>query len=169
MYGESTSGVIVYAYSPYGEATALGVDEGNSIQYTARENDQTGVYFYRARYYDPVLKRFVSEDPLGIGGGTNLHAYVGGNPVSKTDPLGLIDPWLLLRLKLTGGTGAALLPFVGNDPFGTTCDCDSGQNVALSVLGAAGSFLECLHIFSGIWFAGRRVRVSFKFSLSRWI
>ena len=67
-----------YAYSPYGESTSLGVDEGNAIQYTARENDQTGLYYYRARYYDPVLKRFVSEDPIGLAGGLNVYAYVGG-------------------------------------------------------------------------------------------
>ncbi len=46
-----------YTYSPYGETAAQGPDAGNPIQYTARENDQTGLYFYRARYYDPVLKQ----------------------------------------------------------------------------------------------------------------
>src|SRR5207302_5463358 len=80
---------LVYAYSPYGEATALGVDEGNSIQYTGRENDGTELYFYRARYYDPVLKRFVSEDPIGLAGGVNQYRYVGGNPILLVDPLGL--------------------------------------------------------------------------------
>lgn len=38
-----------YAYSPYGEASTLGPDEDNPIQYTARENDQTVLYYYRAR------------------------------------------------------------------------------------------------------------------------
>jgi len=78
-----------YQYSPYGETTVSGPDDGNSIQYTARENDNTGLYFYRARYYDAVLKRFVSEDPIGLAGGMNVAAYVGGNPVGKTDPFGL--------------------------------------------------------------------------------
>jgi RHS repeat-associated protein len=84
-----------YGYTPYGETQALGPDEGNAIQYTARENDQTGLYYYRARYYDPVLKRFVSEDPIGLGGGTNVYAYVRGNPVSYTDSEGLqgTDPF----------------------------------------------------------------------------
>lgn len=80
-----------YAYSPYGETTALGPDEGNSLQYTGRENDGTGLYYYRARYYDPVLKRFISEDPIGLGGGINLYMYVSGTPLSSTDPLGLSD------------------------------------------------------------------------------
>jgi len=76
------------AYSPYGEATTSGDDQQNSTEYTARENDETGLYFYRARYYDPVLKRFISEDPIGVAGGLNLYSYVGGNPVSYVDPTG---------------------------------------------------------------------------------
>ena len=67
----------------------MGPDDGNSIQYTGRENDGTGLYFYRARYYDPVLKRFVSEDPIGTRAGLNFYGYVGGNPISYADPLGL--------------------------------------------------------------------------------
>ena len=61
----------------------------NRTEYTGRENDETGLYFYRARYFDPVLKRFVSEDPIGTEGGLNLYTYVEGNPVSFTDPEGL--------------------------------------------------------------------------------
>lgn len=77
-----------YAYSAWGETLAAGTDEGNASQYTARENDQTGLYYYRARYYDPQLKRFVSEDPIGLRGGLNLYAYVNGNPIIYTDPNG---------------------------------------------------------------------------------
>ncbi|MFN0314570.1 MAG: RHS repeat-associated core domain-containing protein [Burkholderiales bacterium] len=82
-----------YRYSGYGETTATAADEGNSVQYTARENDATGLFFYRARYYDPVLKRFVSEDPIGLAGGINAHAYVNGDPITYTDPLGLQASW----------------------------------------------------------------------------
>ena len=90
---------LFYAYSPYGETQQLGADPDspqNSTQYTARENDGLvggtnggSLYYYRARYYDPVLKRFVSEDPIGIEGGANLYAYVDGDPLSRIDPLGL--------------------------------------------------------------------------------
>jgi RHS repeat-associated protein len=58
-------------------------------QYTSRENDATGLLYYRARYYDPVLKRFISSDPIGLAGGMNMYAYVEGDPVSLVDPLGL--------------------------------------------------------------------------------
>jgi len=79
-----------YAYSAYGEVSILGPDGGNPLRYTGREDDGTGLYYYRARYYDPMLKRFISEDPIGLAGNdANLYAYVGGNPISRLDPLGL--------------------------------------------------------------------------------
>jgi RHS repeat-associated protein len=82
-----------YAFSPYGQTQKVGVENQqpgseNSSQYTGRENDSNGLYFYRARYYDPVLKRFISEDPIGLAGGWNRYAYVEGNPLSFTDPTG---------------------------------------------------------------------------------
>jgi len=86
---DTQAAVNFYAYSAYGEAATLGSDEGNPLQYTGRENDGTGLYYYRARYYDPVLKRFISEDPIGIEGGINLYSYVDNNPLSYTDPFGL--------------------------------------------------------------------------------
>ncbi len=79
----------VYAYSPYGEVATLGPDGGNSLQYTGRENDGTGLYDYRFRQYDPMLKRFISEDPVGMTAGPNFYAFVLGNPVSFVDPFGL--------------------------------------------------------------------------------
>ena len=80
----------IYAYSAYGEATALGPDGGNSLQYTGRENDGTGQQFSRARYYDHQLKRWISEDPIRLQAGQNFYAYVGGDPVNQSDPTGEI-------------------------------------------------------------------------------
>jgi RHS repeat-associated protein len=58
--------------------------------FTGREWDaETGLYYYRARYYDPRLGRFISQDPIGLVGGVNLHAYVGNRPTVLTDPSGL--------------------------------------------------------------------------------
>ncbi len=84
---EDQSAVNRYRYSAYGETASSGEDEGNAIQYTARENDGTGLYFYRARYYDPVMKRFISSDPIGLAGGINYYAYVYGNPLTYTESL----------------------------------------------------------------------------------
>ena len=78
-----------YGYSPYGESTTVGPDvTKNPVQYTSRENDGTGMMFYRARYYDPVMKRFISSDPIGLGGGLNTYGYVLGDPVQLRDPTG---------------------------------------------------------------------------------
>jgi RHS repeat-associated protein len=86
---EDQSIVNRYGYSAYGQTVSSGDDEGNAVEYTGRENDGTGLYFYRARYYDPVLKRFASSDPIGLAGGANVYIYVDGNPISFSDPLGL--------------------------------------------------------------------------------
>ena len=123
-------GLTQYGYSPYGETTLKsGSNEGNSNTYTAREDDQTGLMFYRARLFDPVLKRFVSEDPIGLAGGTNMYAYVNNSPLNFSDPSGN-DPWA----KDPGQTwyctaplhAAPGLDMGGNGPFhhGFLCTSD---------------------------------------------
>jgi RHS repeat-associated protein len=95
-----TNGDVVerYLYSPYGEVTILdpdftadadgASDYANTTLYTGREYDpQTGLMYYRARYYHPHLGRFVSRDPLTVD--PNLYRYCGDNPVIYVDPLGL--------------------------------------------------------------------------------
>ncbi|WP_447894331.1 RHS repeat-associated core domain-containing protein [Vreelandella sp. GE22] len=51
-------------------------------------DEESGLYYNRHRYYDPQQGRYVSQDPIGLRGGTNLYAYVG-NPMGAVDPLGL--------------------------------------------------------------------------------
>jgi RHS repeat-associated protein len=63
----------------------------NPFQYTGRELDGTGLYFYRARYYSPAFQRFISEDPSCFGGGDiNLYSYVRNSPPNFTDSCGMI-------------------------------------------------------------------------------
>ena len=80
-----------YHYDPYGNYTTQNSGGGiaNPYMYTGREDDGTGMYYYRERYYSPALQRFISEDPIGLAGGQNVYAYVGGDPISFTDPQGL--------------------------------------------------------------------------------
>jgi len=65
----------------------------NAYTYTGREWDaDAGLYYYRARWYDPGVGRFMSEDPIGFAGGeANVYRYVGNNPQHYTDPLGLLS------------------------------------------------------------------------------
>lgn len=53
-----------YTYEPFGKTSVTGQNSSNSFQYTGRENDGMGFYYYRARYYGPTMSRFLSEDPL---------------------------------------------------------------------------------------------------------
>jgi RHS repeat-associated protein len=55
-----------YSYDPFGAVTISGETSDNPFQYTGRENDGTGLYYYRARYYSPELQRFISEDPINL-------------------------------------------------------------------------------------------------------
>jgi RHS repeat-associated protein len=86
-----------YTYTPYGVVTyrdRLWVETGSSANanttlYTGRLLDTiTGLYYYRARFYDASLERFVNRDPIGYRGGINLYEYVRDNPVRRTDPSG---------------------------------------------------------------------------------
>lgn len=103
-----------YDYSPYGETQITGTDDGNPVQYTARENDATGLLYYRARYYDPQLKRFISEDPIGLNGGINVYAYVEGNPIVGKDPYGLCGPACVIVVGAgVGAVSSAIGTLIG--------------------------------------------------------
>jgi len=77
-----------YTYSPFGESVAL---SGTIFGYTGQRYDsETGLYYYKARHFSPVLGRFLQTDPIGYAGGDlNLYAYVGNDPMNFTDPMGL--------------------------------------------------------------------------------
>jgi RHS repeat-associated protein len=62
-----------YGYDPYGATQTTGSASANSFLFTGRENDQTGLYSYRARYYNPTWGQFVSEDPIALRGGINVY------------------------------------------------------------------------------------------------
>ena len=88
---ETSSGgavTLTREYDPYGNLIQGSATSGYA--YTGREWDpEIGLYYYRARYYEPKVGRFIGEDPLGLADGPNIYAYVGNSPVNLTDPSGM--------------------------------------------------------------------------------
>jgi RHS repeat-associated protein len=86
-----------YQYDSYGNLH----DRQNRVKqpytYTGREYDrETGLYYYRARYYDAQIGRFITKDPIGFAGGDiNLYRYVTNNPINWVDPWGLTRTFLI--------------------------------------------------------------------------
>lgn len=76
-------------YRAFGEDRSGTGTVVSRLKYTGREDDGTGLYQYRARYYDPKIGRFISEDPKKFEAGVNFYAYVNNNPINASDPYGL--------------------------------------------------------------------------------
>jgi len=115
----ATNGSIAesYTYDSFGNTTASTGTVRNYFQYTGREFDtETGLYYYRARYYDPTTGRFLSEDPLRLpfGSPLNFYVYVYNHPTKYLDPSGN-DPVIGATVGaivggIYGGVGAAADP-----------------------------------------------------------
>jgi len=107
-----------YAYTPYGQIVGKAESVPQPFQYVGQSGvmaEPNGFYYMRARYYDPEVGRFVSEDPIGFeGGDVNLYAYVGGNPVMFVDPEGEIAV-----LPIIAGVAAAKGIAIGTAYVGT--------------------------------------------------
>lgn len=131
----SQSVVWVANYEPFGKLAGAGVEIGSRFpgQYYDQE---TGLYQNHFRDFDPSLGRYIESDPIGLAGGINTYAYVGGNPVSFVDPDGLAG-----KLGTNFGKGKILPPDPKNYlPQKTRQDAErrinSGQD--------AGDLIKCL-------------------------
>jgi RHS repeat-associated protein len=95
LSNSSTTLANTYTYDSFGRLTASTGTLTNPLQYTGRDFDQeTGLGYYRTRYYNYSVGRFINEDPARFMGGSNFYPYVGNSPIRLADPYGLapVDP-----------------------------------------------------------------------------
>ncbi len=95
-----------YTYDSFGKITQVTGVLQQPFAYTGREYDaETGLYYYRARHYDPSLGQFIQSDPIGFAGGDlNIYAYVQNDPFNWSDPSGLST-----ADEIAGGAGSAAM------------------------------------------------------------
>lgn len=86
------SGSVVWQaeYLPFGKVNISVAQIENNLRFPGQYYDaETGLHYNWNRYYDPETGRYIAADPIGLDGGINLYAYVGGDPINGVDPNGL--------------------------------------------------------------------------------
>ena len=137
----NSTGTVVWAseYTPYGGLAGAQGTYNFTGFFTGKDIDpDTGLYYFNARWYDPALGRFVSEDPAGQG--TNWYSYCGNNPQTYTDPSGKD-----LVSALIGGIIGAIVGGVtaweeGYGPTTWQFWGDVGLDAGIGALAGAGDF-----------------------------
>ena len=108
-----------FGYDEYGTSTEA--DNAPRFGFTGREGDRSGLINLRARYFDPISGRFISEDPASLAGGDiNFYKYVLNSPVNLVDPLGLLYFDLNFTIGFggwSGWTGGFILGSEGIYPY----------------------------------------------------
>jgi RHS repeat-associated protein len=116
------------AYGPYGNSQYQAGAMGTAKGFTGQYQDATGLDYYNARYYDPVVGRFLSADTVqGNGMGMDPYAYVGGNPETNTDPTGQAVCYVG-ECEAGGGAGVPP-PRTGGDEGACDTDIETCQGI----------------------------------------
>jgi RHS repeat-associated protein len=180
-----------FVYDSFGSRTQTSSVEFR-YGYTGRELDrETGLYYYRARYYAPTTGRFISEDPMGFGAGdTNLYRYVFNSPTNATDPSGEVFfiPFLIAaaEVAVTGALALGAFNVVKQDlkiiegsqdrfkwgEFGSSLATGAVFNLAAATSPIAAAGLLAYGFVTGIqegvqdWNAGHKLSGAFEIGTS---
>ena len=120
----SPAGTTSYAYDAWGTIIQQTGTVETPYTYTGREFDaETGLYYYRSRYYDPTIGRFLQKDPIGFVGGINVYIYVMQRPTSLIDPLGFLE----FSLGVGGALGIFDVNWNSANPLKTTVNLVTPQ------------------------------------------
>lgn len=133
-----------YTYTPFGKVANQEETISQPFKFVGQYGvmaEPNGFYYMRARYYDPKVGRFISEDPEGFEGGINFYAYTSNNPIIWIDPWGLARLIVHVDDRFSEGTltghGAVTLTndngtseTIGNHPGGWQDDSDIAFDIS---------------------------------------
>ncbi len=156
-----------FNYDPYGNP--IGANNGSNFKYKGEQADQGGMYFMRARYYDPTTGRFISKDPvegmIGNPQSQNGYNFANANPVNLSDPSGefaivpvLLVAWAVAEIGLTASDANDFANTM-QDPNANVCDkAWSGALLAAGLIGPGGGYGKGAKVIQNIldtrWYKG---------------